>query len=298
MTSRWTIFFIAAGSSILFCSKGVVAKLAYAEGVDALTVLMLRMGFALPFFVVMFWISDREKAPVSPGNWLRLAGLGFVGYYLSSLLNFSGLHYVSVGLERVILYTYPSMVLAISALWFRQLVTPRAWLACGVAWLGIVAAFAGEMQSPQLGKIETAWGALLIALSAFTYAVFIATCGKLVQTIGPGRFTAIAVGFSCFFIMAHYLIRRNPGTLLEFTPSVYGYGLILALFGTVAPAYLMGLGLAKAGAQRFAIIGTIGPVATLFLAWWLLQETPGWGQIVGLLLTLGGGLAVTLQKRV
>lgn len=288
-------FCIVAGSSILFCSKGVVAKLAYAHGADALTVLALRMGFAFPFFILITLFASRKATPLPFSLWLRLALLGFVGYYLSSLVNFTGLQYVSVGLERIILYTYPSLVLAIAAFILRKRVRPAVWLACTVSWTGIVTAFAGEMHHPSAGG-HTLLGAALIFASALTYAAFISLSGATIARVGPMRFTGIVVGWSCIFILAHYAIARPVDTLLHLPPAVYGEGAILAVLGTVIPSLLLSLGLKRAGAQRFAIISAIGPVATLLLAWAFLGERPNLGQAIGFALTLVGGLGVTLLK--
>jgi drug/metabolite transporter (DMT)-like permease len=287
-------FLIVAGSSILFCSKSVFAKLAFAEGVDAITVLALRTAFAFPFFLVFALLPTPGSLPLSIRDWGRLAMLGFVGYYLSSLVNFTGLQYISVGLERIILYTYPSLVLGISAVVMRRKIRISTWMACGVAWTGIVTAFAGEAHSPASDR--TVLGASLIFASSLTYATFIMLSGETVKRVGPLRFTGIVVGFSCLIMQIHHAALRPVSALFHLPAKVYGLGAILAVFGTVAPALLLSLGLKRAGAQRFAVISTIGPVATLFLAWALLGEQPNAAQAVGFGLTLFGGLAVTLLK--
>lgn len=294
-SSDLATFAIVAASSILFCSKGVVAKLAYAHGVDALTVLALRMGMALPFFAGMAVWWSRGAAPLSARDWAQLAGLGFLGYYVSSLVNFTGLQYVSVGLERIILYTYPSMVLAISVFVLGRRVRAATWAACAVAWLGIVAAFVGETHAP-IRNDRTTLGAALIFASAFTYALFILMSGSVIRRVGAMRFTGIAVGFSCGFMLVHTLSVHPPATLLALPAPVYLHGAVLALLGTVAPALLLSAGLRRTTPQRFAIIGTVGPVTTLLLAWAVLGEQPNLAQALGFALTMGGGLAVSLMK--
>lgn len=293
--SRIATFLIVAGSSVLFCSKSVFAKLAYAHGVDAVTVLTLRTAFAFPFFAVFAALPPRGGQALRLRDWGKLAGLGFVGYYLSSLVNFTGLQYVSVGLERIILYTYPSLVLGFTAVVLRRKVTTLTWAACAIAWIGIVTAFAGETRSP-VASDRTAFGAALVFASALTYATFIMLSGETVSRVGPLRFTGIVVGFSCLLMQVHYAITHPVSALFQLPAPVYGLGVILALFGTVAPALLLSLGLQRAGAQRFAIISTMGPVTTLFLAWALLGEKPNIAQAVGFALTVGGGLAVSLLK--
>jgi len=288
-------FCIVAGSSILFCSKGVFAKLAYARGGDAVTVLALRMGFALPFFIAIALAKSRGAAPLHTADWLRLAGLGFVGYYLSSLVNFTGLQYISVGLERIILYTYPSMILAFSAFVLRKPVGGKMWIACFAAWLGICTAFTGELHS-SVSNGKTILGATLIFASALTYGAFILMSRPTIQRVGAMRFTGLVVGFSCVLILLHYALTRPVAALLHQPPALYGIGLILAIFGTVAPALLLSVGLQRAGSQRFAVISSVGPVTTIFLAWAILGEQPNLFQTLGFLLTLGGGLAISLLK--
>lgn len=288
-------FAIIAASSILFCSKGVFAKLAYAHGADALDVLALRMGFALPFFAALAWMGSRGADRLNAADWACLTGLAFVGYYLSSLFNFSGLQYISVGLERVVLYTYPSMVLAISALVLRKRVPALSWVACAVAWLGIAVAFVGEWHAPA-ADAHTVKGTILIFASALTYAVFILLSGDTIRRVGSMRFTGIVVGLSCLFVLIHTFATRPVASLAALPAPVYLYGSVLAIFGTVAPALLLSIGLGRTTPQRFAVIGTIGPVATLFLAWAVLGETPNPAQYVGFALTLAGGLAVSIVK--
>jgi len=295
VTRNLLTFLIVAGSAVLFCSKGVFAKLAFAAGVDAITILTLRMAFALPFFLAIVVFASRGAKPLDGPVWLRLGALGFLGYYLSSLVNFTGLQYVSIGLERIILYTYPSIVLVISAFFLRRPVRPVTWVACGVAWLGICAAFAGELNHP-VANPNTLWGAFLIFLSALTYAGFILLSGDTIAQVGAMRFTGIAVGISCVGMLVHFSVVHEWRTLLVLPKVVYLHGGILAIFGTVLPALLMSVGLKRAGAAKFSVISAIGPVATFYLAWVLLGEQPNVAQTLGFALTIAGGLGISLLK--
>jgi drug/metabolite transporter (DMT)-like permease len=143
---------------------------------------------------------------------------------------------------------------------------------------------------------HTLLGAGLIFASAFTYALFILMSGAVIRRVGPMRFTGIVVGLSCVFILSHALATRPIESFTALPAPVYAEGLILALLGTVAPALLLSVGLRRTTPQRFAIIGTVGPVATLFLAWAVLGERPNAAQYMGFALTLAGGLAVSLIK--
>ena len=290
-------FLIVAGSSVCFCTKGVFAKLAYRHGLDFLTVLALRMLVALPFFVVIGWTQRVAAGPrLTRRDWFQLAGLGFLGYYLSSFANFAGLQWISVGLERVVLYTYPSLVLLGNAVVYRRRVSRGILFATAVSYLGILCAFAGESGSRSGRVADLALGAGLVFLSAITYAAFILVSGETVKRLGPFRFTSHVVSISCGFILLHFLVARPLGSLMHLPLEVYGYGLALGLLGTVIPSYLLGLGLRRTGPQKFAVIGTLGPIVTLLLAWWVLGEPLRALQGLGFLLSLAGGLAVSLQK--
>lgn len=288
-------FCIVTAGSILFCSKGVIVKLSYAHGLDPISVLNLRMMFSLPLFagIVVFTVGGFPR--LDARDWARLAGLGFMGYYLSSLVNFAGLQYVSVGLERIILFTYPTLVLAITALLLRKRVMRLAWAAATVAWVGILCAFGAEARASVPGG-NLPLGASLVFLSALIYAIFIIIAGGTIKRVGPLLFAGIAVGFSCVFMMIHFSLVHSPADMLTYPPAVYTHALILAIFGTVAPSLLMSLGLKRAGPQRFAVMGALGPVATLFLAWAVLKEQPNALQAVGLAFALTGSIAIAFLK--
>lgn len=288
---------IVAGSSLLFCSKGVFAKCAYRYGADYLTVLALRMAFALPVFLVTGFLAARRRAsPLTAKQWAAMAGLGFLGYYLSSVLNFAGLSHVSVGLERIVLYTYPSLVVIGSAIFLKARLRLPVVAAALTGYAGILLAFAGEAGGRGENHAELVLGTLLVFGSALTYAAFILLSGQFLRTIGPGVFTSGVVAFSGFFVLLHFAAARPLDSLLRQPAEVYGFGAILAVFGTILPSYLMGMGLQRAGATRFAIIGTTGPLMTVVLAWLVLGEKVNATQAAGFILSLAGGLAVSLLK--
>lgn len=288
-------YLIVAACSVFFCSKGVFIKSAYALGADPITVLGLRMAYALPFFLFAAVWSSRRRARLTRGQWFAMTWLGFVGYYLSAVVNFAGLQYISVGLERMVLYTYPSLILLGSALFLGKKISWRMVAAMLVAYLGIVIAFQGEaVGGADAGR--TLLGVGLVFTSAVTYAVFVVGSGRLIAEVGSMRFTSHVVGISCLFVLAHFVIQRavtGPGAIAA---GVHAQAMILAVFGTVVPSFLLGIGLKRAGAQRFAIIGTVGPLATLVLAWLVLGEALNGLQVSGFLLTMGGGLMVSLWK--
>lgn len=289
-------FLIIATGSILFCAKGVVIKLGYREGSDALEIVALRMAFALPCFVAMTLFAQwKARERLTASEWGQVLFLGFIGYYLSALINFSGLRYVSVGLERILLYTYPTLVLIITALFLRRRVAPNAWVAAAIVWGGIALAFAGEI-SNQADPLVLL-GSLLVLGSAITYAVYVVASADLIPRIGPLRFTGLTGTFACLYSLAHYAMTRGSDQLLHLTPVLYQYGVILAVLSTIIPMALLAVGLQRAGAAKFAVISAVGPVATVVLAAQVLHEKLNAWQIAGLAVTVAGGVLVSLFKQ-
>ncbi len=288
-------FAIVAACAILFSSKGVFIKCAFALGADPVTVLGLRMAYALPGFAVAGWLAGRGKSALTVRQWAQLTLLGFVGYYLSAMMNFAGLRHISVGMERMVLYTYPTLVVIGSALFLKVKVKPVVVLAIAVSYAGILVGYAGEGEA-RASDGNTLAGVALVFGSAVTYSYFVVASGKMIREVGAMRFTACAVGISCVFVILHFLATHPLSGLACLPSAVHGYALILAVFGTLIPSFLLGIGLRRAGATRFAVIGTVGPMATVFLAWAVLGEGMNAAQLAGLALALGGGLLVTLEK--
>ena len=289
-------FAIVAGSSLLFCSKGVFVKSAFQLGTDPLTLLTLRMVLAMPIFLVALWITERNASVAIDRRvvW-KLIGLGFIGYYLSSIVNFTGLQFVSVGLERMVLYTYPTLVVIGSVVFFRTRLRSPVVAAIILTYAGIGIAWHGEA-SAVAAPSQTILGVALVFLSALTYAAFMLMSGRMVRDIGGIRFTSYVVAISGGFMIFHYLCLRSPIELLTTSPPVLMHGFILAVFGTALPSFLLGIGLARAGAQKFAIISTVGPVGTVLMAWLALGESMSAASITGFAMTMTGGVAVTLMK--
>lgn len=294
---QFSTVLIAASASFFFCSKSVFVKCAYLHGADALTVLTLRMVFSLPFFLITGWLSlKRHPVKLAIRDWAALAGLGFLGYYLASVLDFAGLEHVSVGLERIILYSYPVLVVLGAAWFFGERLHRKTLLAAGVAWAGIAVAYGGELQFFQAAGRSVTTGSLLVLGSAMSYAAFLLLGGELMKRMKPALFTSGVISFSGVYVLGHGWLTVPWGTLTTQPLEVYGWSAVIAVFSTIIPGYLMGWGISRAGATRFAIIGTSGPVMTVVLAWLLLGEPVHAAQVLGLGLALVGGLAASLSR--
>src|SRR6516164_576764 len=142
----WPGLALALFGSIAFSGKAIIVKLAYRYGVDAVTLIMYRMLIALPMFAALAWWAGRGRPPLTRRDWLLIGGLGFSGYYLASFLDFAGLAYISAGLERLILYLNPTLVLALGYVLFRRRVSRLQVAALAVSYCGVLVVFGHEVR--------------------------------------------------------------------------------------------------------------------------------------------------------
>lgn len=283
--------FIAA---VAFSAKAILVKLAYVYSVDAVTLLTLRMLFALPFFIVMaVWAARRESAVnITRRDWGVLALLGVLGYYLASLLDFIGLLYISASLERLVIFLYPTLVVVLSAVYFKRRITGHVAVALLLSYTGIALVFAHDVN---LDQKDIILGGALVFTSILVYAIYLIGSGGIIARLGSARFTGYAMTISCAVVSVHFGVV-NPVTALVQPMQVYGLALAMAIFSTVLPALLLSEGIRRIGVDKTSVIGSIGPVATLVLAYLFLGESMSTMQMFGAVLVLTGVLFVSLQK--
>lgn len=286
-----TLVLLAAA---LFASKGIMIKMAYSYGATALTVLALRMLLSMPFYLAMaFWANRASPLVLSQKEWLQVIALGIVGYYLSSFFDFTALNYISVGLERLALFIYPTLTLLILAFWKQRKIQNQEWVALVVCYSGIALAF---WQDVRIGSFaQTAHGMWLMLLCDLTFAIYIVGTGELVSKLGSIRFTSYVMLVSSIGILSHFALVEGLGKLGQPLP-VYAWGLTLALIGTVIPSFVQSEGIKRVGSGRAAILGAIGPVVTIVLGALVLQEPISLLQSLGLVLITAGVLSITLKK--
>ena len=280
-------------SAVAFSGKPVLVKAAYQYGVDTTTLLALRMLFAAPLFAIMAWWAGRPDTEVSGKEILAIIALGFLGYYLGSFLDLAGLQYISAGLGRLILYLYPTLVLVMSALFLKQPLRPIQLASLVLSYAGIALVFGAEAKlGDDLGL--TVLGAALVFGSAAAYATYLVAGSRLVHRFGSMRFSAYASLIATGFVMAHFLALR-PIQALVVDANVYSLVAILSTFSTVLPLWLMAEGLKRVGANQAALVGCIGPLATMAFAWAFLGEAMTLVQLAGAALVLGGVLLISLK---
>ncbi|MGP0172933.1 DMT family transporter [Pseudomonas sp. NCHU5208] len=281
-----------------FSLKAIFVKLSYAAApVDAVTVLSLRMALALPLFLWLLWLSrGTGQARLTPKDWAHVLLLGMFGYYLSSLFDFQGLQYISAGLERLILFTYPTLVLLLQMLTQGERPGPRTFLAMGLCYLGLGIALMHDIRvEGDSGQILL--GAAWVFASAVTYALYYLGTGVVIRRVGSMRLAGLAGGASALMVLIHYGATRDPGQLASLPTEVWLYGALMALLSTVLPIYWLALAVQRMGTSHAALFGNLGPVLTLFAAWVLLGEAITLYQIVGLALVLLGVSRLSAGKR-
>lgn len=274
-----------------FSFKAILVKLAYRYGVDAETLLALRMALSLPFFIVMGFIAQRQKPLVMDArDWAWMVGLGIFGYYLASYLDFLGLRYITAGLERLILFLYPTIVILLSALFLGKPINRRVLLAMSMCYLGIGFAVGHDL-SVVGERRDVMLGSVLVFGSALAYALYLMGNGVVVGRLGSMRVTAAATSVACILCIGQFLLMR-PLSALDLPWQVYGLSLAMALFATVAPVWLVSEAIRRLGAGPVSLTGTLGPVVTIGLGWLMLDEVVGPAQLVGALMVIGGVLVM------
>ncbi len=283
----------ALAGAITFSAKTIIVKLAYQQGVDPVTLLALRMLIALPFFVLMAWWGGAVH--LEKRDWLTVIGLGFIGYYLGSLLDFTGLQYISAGMGRLILFLYPTIVVLMSAVFLKQPIRARHVISLLLSYGGIALVFREEIKlSGELTALML--GSALVFASAVTTALYYVAGSRYVQKMGSMRYTAYASISASFFVIAHFMAMNGPEKLAVSQP-VLVLAVVMALFSTVLPLWLIAEGLKRLGANQVALVGCVGPVSTMLFGQVFLGEAITGVQWVGAVLVMAGVLIISLKPQ-
>ncbi len=285
---------LAAAGSIAFSGKAIIVKLAYRHGVDAITLVMFRMLFALPFFIAMAWWAGRHQAPLTRNDWLGVLGLGFSGYYLSSFLDFLGLQYISASLARLILYLNPTLVLVLGWVLYKRKITYRQGMAMAVSYSGVLLVFGHEVS---LVGENIALGTILVFGGAITYALYLTYSGQLVQRLGSLRLAGLATTVACFICILQFALLK-PVTALNVAPEVIWLSMLNATACTVLPVLMIMMAIERIGPGLTSQIGMIGTLSTLTMGAFFLNETFNLWILMGTVLVLGGVFWVTKAPKV
>lgn len=287
------LIFIGA---VCFSAKAVMVKLSYLHEVDAITVLTLRMLFALPFYLIILFLNRKKlsevKSTITNKDWINVAIMGIVGYYLASIFDFKGLEYVTAGLERLILFIYPTIVVVLSAVFLKKKIGKTAYIALGLTYLGVFVVFFDDAVVTQ----NNVWlGTACIFGSAVTYAIYLIGTGQLTPKFGSVNFTALSMIVSSVAVFIHYLFVGKVEHLFA-NKEVLVLTLNMAIFSTVIPSFLIAEGIRRIGSGKASIVASVGPISTIVLAYFFLNEQFGLIQFAGTVLVLAGVIIVSVKK--
>ena len=264
----WPGLALATAGSIAFSGKAIIVKLAYRYGVDAVTLIMYRMLFALPLFLGLAWWAGRGRPRLTARDWRVVVGLGFSGYYLASFLDFAGLAYVSAAFERLVLYLNPTLVLLIGRVVFKRRVAGAQLLALAVSYAGVLLVFGHEVR---VAGTHVALGAALVFGSAVSYALYLVFSGEEVRRLGSLRLTGLATSVACLFCLAQFALVR-PFAAAHVAPQVLWLSLLNATLCTFAPVLMVMMAIGRVGATVAVQTGMVGPLSTILMGIVILGE--------------------------
>ncbi|TSE05323.1 DMT family transporter [Aquimarina algiphila] len=287
---------LAVVGVVLFSAKAVLVKLAYKYEISSEHLLLFRMVFSLPVYLVIAFFNkpvQKEKIKIKDYSWIVF--FGFVGYYLASYFDFLGLQFIKAGLERIILFLYPTLVIIISRVFLKNIITRQQLAAILITYIGVIITFWGELQM-ETETNNITLGAMLIFLSALTYATYLVGSGWLIPKFGVITFTSYAMIISSLCIIIQYLVF-DRGDIMNYPLELYLICIAMAIFSTIIPSYLVSAAIAKLGASNFSIIASLGPISTIVLAYFFLGENLSLIQIVGALIVIFGVYVISKQKK-
>jgi len=289
---------LASAGAIAFSGKAIIVKLAYRYDVDAVTVIMYRMLFALPMFLLLLWwtsrpVNGKKPVPLRRQDWLGVLGLGVTGYYLASFLDFWGLEYISASLERLILYLNPTIVLVLGWLLFKRPIARIQIVAMAVSYAGVLLVFGHEVgaQGP-----HASLGALLVFGSAVSYALYLIYSGEMVKRLGSLRLVSLATTVACVLCLLQFVLLR-PLSAADVAPQVLWLSLLNATACTVAPVVMVMMAIERIGPGLTAQTGMIGPMSTILMGAFILGEPLNPSILAGTALVMAGVFLVTRLGR-
>lgn len=297
--ARWRMvgFGLSAAGSVLFAIKGIFVKLIYVYQIDTITLLAVRMMLSLPVFFTVGVIEWRRR-PIDQRPGLQSIGLvalvGILGYHVSSWCDFTGLQTLEAQTERLILFTYPFLVILFGRLLMKHPLRLHALAGAGLSYAGLIVMFGADPARLTAAVIS---GAMFVLASAATFALYQLFAREMILRCGPVLFTAIALTAAGVSIVVQFILTRQLAALDQ-PPAAWALMVGLAIFATILPTFLMSAGTARIGAQGTAIISTLSPVVTIALAIAILDEPFGLAEAAGTVLVIGGvGLFTLLESR-
>lgn len=289
---------LAAAGAALFSTKAIFIKLAYMDQVNPALMLALRNVVALPFFLgvgIYTVLKLRREGKALPS--LKLTGqalaTGFIGYYVSSLLDFEGLSYITAQLERLVLFTYPIFVMFLGWMFFKARITWMSVLAAAITYAGLVVVFLSALPT---GGRDVWIGTALVLGCAVTFALYQLLAKGFITAMGSALFTSIALTGSAVACIAHYVITSRSFDFSS-SPRFFWLAAGTAIFATVLPSFLVNAGLARISPQSTSMIATISPLITISLAVWILGEQFTVADAIGAAMVIAGVMLFAMTDK-
>ena len=284
----------------LYSLKAVLVKLAYQVEPDlpVSTLMMLRMGLSLPAYLLILLLARKAgEGRVGAKQTLLAMCAGVLAYYVCTYLDFWGLKFITAQLERLLLFTYPAFVVLFGALFFGATLTVRGLLAVLLAYAGLAVVFIGG----DITASSNLWlGSALVLACAMLFALFQLIAKRFIDRIGARVFTCLAMIGASTALFLHFLTVNGgvlgAGRALDLPQGVWLVALAMAFFSTLLPSFFINIAIGRIGAQRVAMLGMIGPLATIVAAVVVLGEPFGLWDGVGTAVTLTGIALYTLSK--
>jgi len=252
---------------------------------------MLRMGFALPIFLAMAWWAGRGKPALTTRDGLAVLGLGLTGFYLASILDFVGLQYITASLERLILCLQPTLVLLFGFLFFKRQVRAQQIVGIAISYAGVLVVFGHEAwlaQNQSVAWGTVAWGTTLVFLSTVSYATYLLFSGDVVKRLGSMRLVGLATSVACILSIGHFLVTQPVGDITSIASEVVWLSLVNAVLCTAVPVLAVMMAIERIGPAASSQIGMIGPIFTILLGVWILDEAFTRWIALGAVLVLAG----------
>ncbi len=283
--------FLGICSAVCFSTKAIMVKFAYMYGVDAVFILFLRLFFSLPLYIILAYIySKKATTPITTKQWAWIVALGLIGYYLSSLLDFLGLLYISASLERLILFIYPTLIVVLNTMLFSSKLQRKDYFALLLTYIGIFFIYLGNTESTTKNLIV---GSVLVFICALTYAMYIVGSGRLIPIIGAERYTSYVMIVSTIAVIIHQGVTNGVPDFQNTSATILWIGLAMAVIATVIPSLTLAQSIKLIGTEKSSIIATLGPVFTISMASQFLNEPFTVRQAIGTAFIITGVLIVS-----
>jgi len=287
---------LAIVGALMFSSKAILVKFSYQYGLDKLSLLFLRMSFSLPVYLTIALVQRRKSKAndLSIKDWGVLVVIGIIGYYFASFLDFWGLQYIGAGLERLILFLYPTMTVILGAIILKKKIKKVQVLAISIAYLGIGIAFFDQIN---VVHNDNFWfGSVLVFLSALTFSFYLIGSEKLVTKLGVLKFTSYCMVISCVAVIIHFNLQSIV-SIFSYSWEAYMTALCVAVFNTIIPSFIISAAIYRIGSAKTSILSSVGPVFVLIVAAIFLGEDITIAKVVGAFVVIAGVWLISKGKK-